>query len=464
MARLQLREKALLEARDLRKSFDGIAAVDGVNLSVRQGEVVGLVGHNGSGKSTLLDLLCGRLKPDSGLVLVDGNGISAGVFHAGNRSAAVFRSYQVPRLFPSHSVGENLFLGRWGLPGDSSEPCRNLPVPSLPDPSQVARTLSVGQRRGLVLSWLYQRLGIVKFFLLDEPSAGGDESYIRAMRDFICSARTKGSGVLVVEHNLRILSGAVDRVLCMEAGRCREIACDEMPVLTEHAAPTSSNFSTASGLHGRDLCIARDGATVIKGVSMGVTPGEIVGLVGPNGCGKSTLLLALYGDPGCRILGGSVMDGSADLSKSTPLGRIGRRIHLLPQEGGTFKSLTVEETIRASVESSCQDRTDLVSIKDIAWRVPHIRRIWKRQGGALSGGERRLAGLARILVLSPRFALLDEPFAGLDQGSRQAVAGLIKELASQGTGVIMAEQDTFVVSEMCNRVVSMKSPVVSSAV
>lgn len=137
---------AVLEAHNLYKSFGGVVAVDGVNLSLHTGEVVGLVGPNGSGKTTLLDLLRGRVKPDKGIVLVDGKLIYERAFLGLNgTSAKVFRSYQVPRLFPAHSVGENLFLGKWGIDNSTHFTANEDSIIStLPDSLQLAGTLSVG--------------------------------------------------------------------------------------------------------------------------------------------------------------------------------------------------------------------------------------------------------------------------------------------------------------------------------
>jgi ABC-type branched-subunit amino acid transport system ATPase component len=109
----------MLEARDLRKSYGGVIAMDSVTLSIRPGEVVGMVGPNGSGKSTLLDVLCGRIKPDRGTVLINGRTLAERSRNGQHHPFPVFRTHQVPRLFPAHTVDENLALGGWNIPEDA---------------------------------------------------------------------------------------------------------------------------------------------------------------------------------------------------------------------------------------------------------------------------------------------------------------------------------------------------------
>jgi ABC-type branched-subunit amino acid transport system ATPase component len=449
----------VLEARNLCKAFGGVVAVDNVSLSLKSGEVVGLVGPNGSGKSTLLDLLRGSVKPDKGVVTIEGKVITDRPFlELNGASQQVFRSYQVPRIFAGHTVSENFFLGQWGVGTkacDISE--ANNAIVTLPNLSQIAGTLSVGQRRRLTLSWLYQRLNTISFFLLDEPSAGGDAEYISGVVEFIRTARSKGKGLLVVEHNHEILAAIADRFLYMTGGRCQE----ETPFQSlhqdrrENVAPDTP--SNKRGLRLQDVTVIRSGAPVLRKVSLAVTPGEIMGLMGPNGGGKSTLLLALYGDPTCQCSEGTIWDGNDELACQSIDSRIARNIHLLPQEGGVFKSMTVAETLRASLETSCVGGTDTVNIKGIASKVPHLKRIWQRRCGALSGGERRLVGLARILVLNPRYALLDEPSAGLDEEAKKEVARLITGLASHGVGILIAEQDQGFIESLCTRVMYLDS-------
>ena len=446
----------MLEVRNISKNFGGVTAVDNVSVTVNPGEVVGLLGHNGSGKTTLLELIRGRIKPDKGTILLNGETLFNRNSTGKNGTATqIFRAYQIPRLFPFHTVGENLELGRWGVNGFKLDQGITMIEDGLPEYSQIAGTLSVGQRRRLILSWLYQRLDSVNFFLLDEPTAGGDSKYIEEMMGFIDIARKKGKGILIVEHNQQVLKKIADRTLFMNSGKLEEKQLNSNLPITNAVNITSVRMSEES-LKAENLTIERGGATIIRNLSLMVNRGEILGITGANGCGKSTLLLALYGDPNCRVLEGNITDKLDNLTKGNIIARISKSIHLLPQEGGTFKSMTVAESLRASIDSCIKAQVSQQQIKETAFQVPYLEKIWNRQCGALSGGERRLVGLARILILQPRYALLDEPSAGLDETTQKKAARLIMSLAGKGTGFFIVEQNRMFLGSLCHRFTELK--------
>jgi ABC-type branched-subunit amino acid transport system ATPase component len=428
----------MLEATDVRKHFGGVTALEKVSVRVSPGEVVGMVGPNGSGKSTFLEILCGRIRPDGGTVAVDGRSLRSGV-HNGFNGPPVFRTHQRARVFPWHSVAENIHLGQWGVPAGSASSSWPLPAFQAPQ-ARLAADLSLGEKRSLNLSWLWERINSVRYFLLDEPCAGGDEAFVRDLIQFVTAARASGKGILWVEHNPQMLAEHADRVVTLVAGRSRDVA-PAVSDRTDGAREKRGGYRTESGLVGAGLTVSRNNTAILKNVSIQVRTGEVVGLLGPNGVGKTTLLLALYGHPECRVLNGAVEDGGVTLSGGNIADRVRRGIHLLPQEDGVFKSLTVGEFLDASVEVACQPELADSRINAIVETLPHLRRILNRRCGVLSGGERRIAGIARIMALAPRFALLDEPSAGLDREAREAIGGVIRNLAAAGTGILVAEQD-----------------------
>jgi len=440
----------MLQATDVRKHFDGVIALDRVSLALAPGEVVGLVGPNGSGKSTLLEILCGRLRPDAGSVSVDGRIIRVGVYNT-SASVPVFRTHQRARVFLRHSVEQNIQLGRWSVNGHRA----GVPRQSGAGPAgQLAAELSLGEKRGINLAWLWERIDCIRYFLLDEPCAGGDEAHIREVIRFVATARSKGKGVLWVEHNPELLRVQADRVMALAAGRSQETINGGARLKAPRCErPSKANAET--GLAGTEMTVSRNGSKILDRVSIEVGAGEVVGLLGANGIGKTTLLLTLYGHADCQLLNGAVRDGGSLLSPANISERLARRVHMLPQEGGLFKSLTVAEFLHVSAESACQPPLTRSRINQIMEVLPHLAKILDRRCGVLSGGERRIAGLARIVVLSPRFALLDEPSAGLDTEARRSIGMVIRDLAAAGTGIILAEQDREFAGEIADRVVEL---------
>lgn len=433
----------MLEARSVTKRYGGQTVLQNATFSVRPGEVVGLVGFNGAGKTTLLDVLCAKVQPDGGEVWADGKRFVPRSRFAG--SPPVFRTYQVPRLFPRLSVADNVLLGRWTANGTCS------PLPSLVGShgNLSGDALSVGQRRRITLDHLYSRLAYIRYFLLDEPAAGADDDLTAAILEFVRTARKNGCGILLVEHRDAVLNGIADRTVYLSDGTLLDHAPQNgsqprtAPVATPARAETPESAARPS-LVARDLVVARGAATVLHGISFDARPGQVTVVTGQNGCGKSTLLRAIYGDPSCPVVEGSLNFEGRDLREMDLGQRIAQGVQLMPQDGTLFQSMTVEEALRVGVEAVDPTAWRPEATARLRAQLPILDLIWSRRCGLLSGGERRCVSFGRILLLQPEVALLDEPMAGIDSRGKGRIVKLIEALASTGAAVFVAEQESFV--------------------
>jgi lipopolysaccharide export system ATP-binding protein len=192
-------------------------------------------------------------------------------------------------------------------------------------------------------------------------------------------------------------------------------------------------------LEGFDLKKTYNARTVVKGVSLEVSQGEIVGLLGPNGAGKTTTFYMMVGlvraDEGKVQLNG--LDVTADPIHVRALNGIG----YLPQEASVFRDLSIEENILAVLENrsiSKRERLDLMDSLITDFKLNHVR---KSKGSALSGGERRRVEIARTLALEPKFVLLDEPFAGVDPLAVADIQSLIQGLKKRNIGVLITDHN-----------------------
>ena len=190
---------------------------------------------------------------------------------------------------------------------------------------------------------------------------------------------------------------------------------------------------------GSQLSKTYSGRTVVKGISLEVSPGEVVGLLGPNGAGKTTSFYMMVGlvqaDSGKIYLGDRELTGST-LSERAKMG-----IGYLPQEASVFRDLTVEENIYAVCELreiSKRKKEGILEDLIIDFGLSHIR---KSKGRALSGGERRRVEIARTLALNPQYVLLDEPFAGVDPLAVSDIQSVIKGLKKRGIGVLITDHN-----------------------
>ncbi|MGH9360396.1 MAG: LPS export ABC transporter ATP-binding protein [Thermoanaerobaculia bacterium] len=181
------------------------------------------------------------------------------------------------------------------------------------------------------------------------------------------------------------------------------------------------------------------GRAVVQDVSIDVAPGEIVGLLGPNGAGKTTTFYMVVGltPPDA----GSVILGEEDITELPMYLRAQRGISYLPQEPSIFRKMSVEDNLRAIFETldlshAEQERRIDQLITDFG-----LVKVRKSEGYKLSGGERRRVEIARALVLSPWYILLDEPFAGIDPIAVLDIQGIIRHLKTMGIGVLITDHN-----------------------
>ncbi|MEK6779339.1 MAG: LPS export ABC transporter ATP-binding protein [Candidatus Deferrimicrobiota bacterium] len=199
----------------------------------------------------------------------------------------------------------------------------------------------------------------------------------------------------------------------------------------------------------RDLSKRYRHREVVKEVSLDIGPGEVVGLLGPNGAGKTTIFYMMVGlvSPD---RGGVTLNGQ-DVTRLPMHRRARMGLGYLPQEPSVFRKLTVRDNILAFLEEtglSAGERGERLSHLLGEMRISHVA---ETMGFSLSGGERRRVEIARALVMSPSFLLLDEPFAGIDPISVADLQQIILRLKEKGIGVIITDHNVRDTLRVCDR-------------
>lgn len=194
---------------------------------------------------------------------------------------------------------------------------------------------------------------------------------------------------------------------------------------------------------------------IVKGMSLEVRSGEVVGLLGPNGAGKTTTFYMICGL--VESSGGEVFFDDKNLSGMPLHQRALKGIGYLPQEASIFKDLSVEENLLIAAEVKIKDKKAqeerILELLDMF----NIEPIRYRKGISLSGGERRRVEIARALVNKPKFLLLDEPFAGVDPIAVMDIQTVIKQLVSYGIGVLITDHNVRETLDVCDRAYVIKS-------
>lgn len=178
---------------------------------------------------------------------------------------------------------------------------------------------------------------------------------------------------------------------------------------------------------------------VVNRVSVNVKQGEIVGLLGPNGAGKTTTFYMVVGL--IKPDEGKIFLEDTDITKEPMYKRAQLGVGYLPQEASIFRKLTVEDNIKAVLEmtklSRAEQKEKLESLLS-EFRLNHIR---KNRGDLLSGGERRRTEIARALATSPKFILLDEPFAGIDPIAVEDIQNIVDRLRYKNIGILITDHN-----------------------
>ena len=188
---------------------------------------------------------------------------------------------------------------------------------------------------------------------------------------------------------------------------------------------------------------------IIKGISLEVKSGEVVGLLGPNGAGKTTTFYMI-----CGLISpssGSVFLDGADVTKVPLHKRAHMGIGYLPQESSIFKDLSVEENLLLGAEILYKDKAVREKKVNEMLNLLNIEPIRLRKGVSLSGGERRRCEIARSLIITPKFLLLDEPFAGVDPIAVSDIQSIVRDLKKLGIGVLITDHNVRETLAICDR-------------
>jgi len=190
------------------------------------------------------------------------------------------------------------------------------------------------------------------------------------------------------------------------------------------------------------------GREVVKGISLEVNQGEIVGLLGPNGAGKTTCFYMIVGL--IKPNGGKIFLDNHDITKSPMYRRAQHGIGYLAQEASVFRKLSIEDNIMSVLELtklSKKERHDKMESLIEEFGLSHIR---KSRGDLLSGGERRRTEIARALATDPSFILLDEPFAGVDPVAVEDIQRIVADLKNKNIGILITDhnvQETLAITD-----------------
>jgi ABC-type branched-subunit amino acid transport system ATPase component len=503
-----------LRCRGIDVAYGPVQVLFGVDVDIRENEIVALLGTNGAGKSTLLKAVSGLVRPTAGTVEYFGEDITG---KAANQTAAK-GLIQMPGgkgVFPTLSVAENLKLACWLLRKDrkAAAAARDEVMDLFPilakRAGQLAGNLSGGEQQMLSLAQVF--INRPRILLIDELSLGLAPAIVSELTDVVRTIHQQGVTIVVVEQSVNVALTLAERAVFMEKGQVRFegptadllerpdilrsvfIAGDgpgddgedggageddQVPhaEVTEAAGVEADDAAgdgepTATILETRGLVKRFGGITAVNGVDLRLHEQQVLGLVGQNGAGKTTLFDIISGfleaDEGQILYRGvEITDWPAHERARNRLGRSFQDARLYPM-------LTVAETITVSLERHLGSRdivaaamrlpASLESELIAAERVDELTELMGLGGyrdtlvGELSTGTRRVVELACILAQDPSVLLLDEPSGGVAQKETEALGPLLKRVQSvTGCAIMVIEHDMPLLRSICDEMYALE--------
>lgn len=454
--------RTILEVDRLSKNFPGVRALQGVSISLRPGEIVGLVGENGAGKSTLVKALAGIYRPDGGRILLDGMEIQLNNPWEAERQGLAFIHQQL-NLIPFFDIVDNAFLGKWlqGRGGTTDkltmkkrllEICQEFGF-SL-KLSTLAKELTTSQQ------WMVQ---IIRAFLekpkvlvMDEPTAALPDQEVQSLFGAVKKIAAQGVAILYVSHRLNEIFTLCDRVVVLKNGEkvwegsTDELSQPELIAKMVGAERASSSFLVTEVGKNKILEVqAVSDGNKLKGVTFEVCQKEIFGIYGLQGSGRTELMEILFGlRPKKR---GKIKLRGEIFNPTSPKEAILKGVALVPEDR-TREGLVTKHTVIDNMALPHLSRyAGLLgyfkekALRPVASKVLNKLRVsyqgLKEPVKFLSGGNQQKVVLAKWLIADFPLLLLDEPTVGVDVGARRELYELVHELALTGCAVVVVSSD-----------------------
>jgi len=473
------RNEYRLKMENITVKYGDFTANDSVDLAVRSGQIMSLLGENGAGKTTLMKVLAGLLTPRSGRIFIDGQETEIRS-PLDSQRLGIGMVHQHFMLIPKLTVAQNISIGlkSVGYPFPDIKRVEkelteisqkyNLQV----DPAAQVSSLSIGtQQRVEILKALYRG---AKILILDEPTSILTPQETKGLFDIIHFLTDQGNSVIFISHKLKEVMTISDRITVLRQGKVTaEIAKDEITENELAVLMVGREFKTEKKLppvppDAREIVRLENLSytdqrklPVVNGISLTVRAGEIHSIAGVDGNGQLELanLVAGVAQPSS----GRIILDDKDMTKASPGERIKNGLAHIPSDRhkyGMILDLSLEDNLiieKSETEPISRkgflNQTAVRNYSDRLIREYDVRCETRKQKAAtLSGGNQQKLVLARELSRNPKFVLAVQPAHGLDVGATEFVHDKLTEQRNSGSAVLLISTELDEVFELSDRI------------
>ena len=454
----------ILCVKNIKKSFGGVHALKGVDLTIKKGETHCLAGENGCGKSTIIKVISGFYKPDEGTIEIDGKEYT-NMSTADAIAAGIQVIYQDFSIFPNLTVMENLafnqvlaekkkFVNKKEFRKIAEEAVKKINFDV--DLDARVETLPVADKQLIAISRAL--LHNAKLIIMDEPTTALTKREVTRLFGIIEELKKEGITILFVSHKLDEVFEISDSITILRSGQnVYHCPASEMTEEKFTYYMTGRNIDTSEVKEVKDFSKAEKvlevkdlSAKGFEHVSFDLHAGEILGVAGQLGSGRTELSLALFGM--LKPTGGSICISGKEVQLKNVAEAQKHGIALVPDDRlteGVFLPQPIYKNIAVT------------SLKELSEH-------WVKEIGAatkdhtlpvqtLSGGNQQKVVLARWLATHPKILILNGPTVGVDIGAKYDIHKLLRELAKQGMAVLVVSDDVAEITAYCDRALIMKA-------
>ena len=475
---------AMLEMRNVSKSFAGVQALRDVNFSVHAGQIHALVGENGAGKSTLMKVLSGVYPHGSyeGTIVFEGEERR---FRDINDSEAlgIIIIHQELALIPLMSIAENIFLShppsKLGVI-DRDEVHRRTrellaQVGLKESPDTLITELGVGKQQLVEIAKALSKR--VRMLILDEPTASLNEADSAALLERLMAFREQGIGSILISHKLNEVARVADHITVLRDGRTVDsIDCRSEPIQEDRIIRSMVNRDMAHRFPERNSKIGEPVLTVenwsvyhpihpdrqvIKNVDFSVKRGEVVGIAGLMGAGRTEFAMSLFGRSWGTNISGSLRLEGREMVLPSVAAAIDAGLAYVTEDRKQLgliladdvrKNITLASLDQVAPSRVIDDIAELKIASDYRTRMRIRCSDVYQETGQLSGGNQQKVVLSKWLMTDPKVLILDEPTRGIDVGAKYEIYCIINELAEAGRGVVVISSEMPELLGICDRI------------